>query len=42
MTSRRVWKKLLLLLSVAAGLGTLVSASSQSGPTPRARLRGGS
>ena len=32
MTSLRVWKRLLLLLSVAAGLGTLVSASSQSGP----------
>ena len=31
MTSPRVWKKLLLLLSVAAGLGTLVSASSHSG-----------
>ena len=32
MTSLRVWKQLLLLLSVAAGLRTLVSASSHSGP----------
>ena len=30
MTSPRVWKEQILLLSVAAGLGTLVSASSHS------------
>lgn len=32
MSSRRIWKALLPLLTVAAGLGTLSSASGQSGP----------